>query len=903
MATSITSKYSFQKEAKYKLGEGGFGAVYSGTLKDDPSCSVAIKIIEGNNDDVKMKEIFIMKTLKHSHIVNILDFYLDSKTEAIIVMEKASKSLSKLIKENENGFNKEYLLQIFLDILTGLHYAHKKNISHSDIKPANVLLFENIKRGKTAQKTWVLKEKQIFKLSDWGGGKIEDNIEETRTLKTKSNVLSEAYAAPELLREGKIRANSEKTDIYSLGLCILTCCGMSAREFAYLARLPSGKKHEKELLELMDSHKIQRKYGDKFFEILRDMIRFNSKDRIIYDEILERIEEIIKETQEEKIHKEKYEKSQKKKKSEKEETTGKCKICKHSHKNSSKIILKCGHNFGVSCLKEYIENSFKDNKLNLPLCPVENCKIPLKMKKIKEVLDEEFLDYYIKCDSCNIISYKAFFLRLDCEHNICRKCFENENIIEEKMCPITECLEDISEKSFSRFEKFMKKCILCKTNFTDKNPSFKMRCCHNTLCQDCWETNVLEPRKNFKEKLKESEESEEIETQIEDFFCFLCRKDLKKASMSEIFDKSSFKLYKKIIKKKIKCKNCQKWKDSSRLEELSCEHIICIKCLKRHIKENIDTKNDLMCLVEECGEKIDKKLLQKYLQKIKHSEVDESSKESEVLKFNKNSETKVINTQNHSKNSFEEFKNEAAVEKIMCVCCQKYFFNKNNEILHINKCEHSFCKKCILQHIEQNHDILRCYAKNCSTILKLESLKYIIQEALYNKIEKSIKQSSDLIKVVSLSQTSYPLQQNQDLLRTSIATPNPDLQDLKDFNIKKNDPKPDVKEVNEILCNQCKNKFNVNDFFILNCNHQFCKNCIKSSLIDKIKNEKTDLICLDPSCLKEISFDRIKAILPKEIFEKYDLMLVKKFELENADNCETKIEEVDSLIGELFKGE
>ena len=834
METSVYSIYSFQKVNQNKLGEGGFGAVYSGTLKDDPTRSVAIKIIEGRNNDMKMKEIFIMNTLKHSHIVKIIDFSLDSqKNEAIIVMEKATKSLSKLIKENENGFNKQYLLQIFLDILTGLHYAHKeKNISHSDIKPANVLFFENVKREEKAQKTWVFNENHIFKLSDWGGGKIEENVMATRTLNANSNVLSEAYAAPELLDTDKIKANPAKIDIYSLGLCILTCCGVLPKHFGYLGRLNNDIKHDKDLVEIMEKHKINGKYGKKFFELLRNMIRYNSKDRIDYDEIFKRIEEIIKEIQEEQNNKKtiKYKKVDKKEKFI-------CQKCNLYHKNGL-LRLNCEHNIGVSCIKNHIIKGFEANALYFPFCPIENCKFPLEMKIIKEVLKEKLNKYYKKCDFCEIISYKQLFLQISCDHEICRKCFENKNIIKVKICPIKECLKVISEKMCSQFKEFKKKCIHCQNAFEDKNSLFKMRCCHNTLCEDCLRINVLEPRKKYKENVKDYQKSDENQREIYDLCCFLCRKDLKNLSMSTILNKRSFELYKKIIKNKGKCKICLNMKDNSRLEKLSsCEHVICKRCLKNHVKTNVNIANSMVCCVEKCGKVIDKTLVQKYLQKIKSNEFDVSSKESEPFKFNKNSETKLIISQNFDKLSSEEFKSETTLEKKMCVRCYRYFLNKCNEILYIPECEHAFCNECIHIYIKENNYSIRCYANNCKTMLKPEDLKLIVDALTYTKIEESIKKNNDSLKIQAFS----TFKKNQNLLSKSLINPNED----------------DVK---------------------------------MSTLSLATLN---DLISIDPNLLKEISFDKLKSVLSKDLFEKYENLLMKKIQIQNevieSKNSESKI--------------
>ena len=162
--SNLVKKYEiFQKEI---LGKGGFSYVFSGKeIKTKKEC--AIKIMNLNQDSLSPDnlseskiEIEICKKLKNPHIIRIEDDNIDEKSKSkgvIIVMEKAFKSLQHLIQEKPSGLSKGILLQMILDVTTGLHYAHEKeNTSHLDLKPLNILFLNNVDRDKLkGQQTFV----------------------------------------------------------------------------------------------------------------------------------------------------------------------------------------------------------------------------------------------------------------------------------------------------------------------------------------------------------------------------------------------------------------------------------------------------------------------------------------------------------------------------------------------------------------------------------------------------------------------------------------------------------------------------------------------------------------------------------------------------------------------------
>jgi hypothetical protein len=131
---------------KDKLGQGGFGNVYKGQLRD--AFLVAVKML-GNakcNDEDFINEVSIIGRIHHVNIVRLVGFCSEGSYRALVFEYMANGSLDKLLFSRETELllvSWEKLLQIAVGTARGIEHLHggcSVCILHLDIKPHNVLL-------------------------------------------------------------------------------------------------------------------------------------------------------------------------------------------------------------------------------------------------------------------------------------------------------------------------------------------------------------------------------------------------------------------------------------------------------------------------------------------------------------------------------------------------------------------------------------------------------------------------------------------------------------------------------------------------------------------------------------------------------------------------------------------
>jgi eukaryotic-like serine/threonine-protein kinase len=188
-----------------EIGAGGMGTVYRALREDENfKQEVAVKLmrasLEIRPEAVRrfLEERQILAGLAHPNIARLLDGGHTSEGAPYIVMEYvAGTPITDYCARN--GLDLQARLRLFLQLATGVEFAHQHLVIHRDIKPANVLV--------TGE--------GVPKLLDFGIAKLLDP--EAVRADTTLRPLTPDYASPEQIRGMTM---STASDVYSLGVLL-----------------------------------------------------------------------------------------------------------------------------------------------------------------------------------------------------------------------------------------------------------------------------------------------------------------------------------------------------------------------------------------------------------------------------------------------------------------------------------------------------------------------------------------------------------------------------------------------------------------------------------------------------------------------------------------------------------
>jgi serine/threonine-protein kinase len=196
-----------------KIGSGGMGNVYLANRTEGGfEQSVALKLIKygmGSDQAISrfLGERSILARLQHPHIARLIDGGITGEERPWFAMEYVKgDNILEYCKKNNVPLKER--LQLFLNVIDAVQYAHKNLIVHRDLKPDNIMVTGDDKTP-------------MIKLLDFGIAQI---LEDSEPEQMEFRAMTRAYASPEQM-EGE--STSTASDIYSLGVILaelLTGC-------------------------------------------------------------------------------------------------------------------------------------------------------------------------------------------------------------------------------------------------------------------------------------------------------------------------------------------------------------------------------------------------------------------------------------------------------------------------------------------------------------------------------------------------------------------------------------------------------------------------------------------------------------------------------------------------------
>ncbi|CAH9081441.1 unnamed protein product [Cuscuta epithymum] len=204
-STIFEATSNFSEENK--LGQGGFGSVYKGTLIGGEEIAVK-RLSEKSRQGVEefKNELTLIARLQHRNLVQLLGCCVDNEEKMLVYEYMENKSLDSLLfdKHKSSLLDWKRRFNIIYGIARGILYLHQDSrfrIIHRDLKASNVLLDKEMNP----------------KISDFGMARIFGG-EETDANTTKRVVGTYGYMSPEYAMDGQF---SVKSDVFSFGVLVL----------------------------------------------------------------------------------------------------------------------------------------------------------------------------------------------------------------------------------------------------------------------------------------------------------------------------------------------------------------------------------------------------------------------------------------------------------------------------------------------------------------------------------------------------------------------------------------------------------------------------------------------------------------------------------------------------------
>ena len=264
------SDYSYLKS----IGEGTYGSVYLVEHNETMEHFALKKIIcRDYYELIKQKEeLELIFSVKHENILKLYGIqfkFLDETTSSIyVLMELAKSDWNKEIKKRilaKKYYKENEIISLLKQIIKGFLFLQEKSIAHRDIKPQNILLFPN----------------NVYKIADFGEAKFIKNINEQSTLRGSELFMSPLLYKGYKFNQKNVYHNPFKSDVFSLGYCLLYAMFLNLNILDSLRELNTMKS----IINCLNKNINKNIFSEQMMNLIYKMIEPNEDLRYNFEDL------------------------------------------------------------------------------------------------------------------------------------------------------------------------------------------------------------------------------------------------------------------------------------------------------------------------------------------------------------------------------------------------------------------------------------------------------------------------------------------------------------------------------------------------------------------------------------------------------------------------------------------